>query len=198
MYPTLYHAFFDLFGIEILFLKAIPMFGFWVAMGFISGSYLYTIELQRKESENVIFSTSKKMLIGLPPSPIELLLNGLMGFVLGGKLLYLIQDTSVFNDFPHFILSSKVSLLGGLIGALVFGYWKYWETSKNKLSEPIEQEIEVKPHHHVSNLTMIAVIGGILGAKLFAYVESPGRIIEFLTNYIQMNKFCTHHPIEYK
>ena len=35
MYPTLYHAFLDLFGVELPFLKFLNSFGFFVALAFV-------------------------------------------------------------------------------------------------------------------------------------------------------------------
>ena len=52
MYPTISHLIEDLFGINIPL--PIQTFGFWVAIAFLSASYVIKIELQRKEKEGKI------------------------------------------------------------------------------------------------------------------------------------------------
>jgi hypothetical protein len=48
MYPNLYYAFKDLFGIELNGLKLVNSFGFFVALSFILSAWILTIELRRK------------------------------------------------------------------------------------------------------------------------------------------------------
>ena len=47
MYPTLYHFFYDWFGVKIQFLRAINSFGFFVAIAFIIGAWLFGKEIER-------------------------------------------------------------------------------------------------------------------------------------------------------
>jgi len=54
MYPTLYHAFYDWFGVEWSWAKMLNSFGFFVALAFIAASYTLTSELNRKESLGLI------------------------------------------------------------------------------------------------------------------------------------------------
>ncbi|MEY3676459.1 MAG: hypothetical protein RJB67_949, partial [Bacteroidota bacterium] len=54
MYPNLYYAVQDLFGIEINGLKLINSFGFFVAIAFISAASILTAELKRKEKEGLL------------------------------------------------------------------------------------------------------------------------------------------------
>mgnify|MGYP000096888219 FL=1 len=51
MYPNLYYAVKDLFGIEINGLKLVNSFGFFVAIAFIAAAAVLTSELKRKEKE---------------------------------------------------------------------------------------------------------------------------------------------------
>jgi phosphatidylglycerol:prolipoprotein diacylglycerol transferase len=48
MYPNLYYAFKDLFGVELSGLKLVNSFGFFVALAFITAAFVLTAELKRK------------------------------------------------------------------------------------------------------------------------------------------------------
>ena len=81
MYPNLYYAVKDLFGIEITGLKLINSFGFFVAIAFIAASAVLSAELKRKEKEGLLIHEEEKMIVGAPASIQELLTNFLLGFI---------------------------------------------------------------------------------------------------------------------
>ena len=64
MYPNLYYAVKDLFGIEINGLKLINSFGFFVAIAFISASAVLSAELKRKEKEGLLIHEEEKIIVG--------------------------------------------------------------------------------------------------------------------------------------
>ncbi len=179
MYPTLYHFFFDVFGSAPSFLKAIPMFGFWVGIAFIVGSWLGVKELKRKEAEGLLFSEKKTITVGKPASMGDYISNGVIGFILGFKLIYIFYNSEVTENFPSFIMSGKGSVVGGVIVAIAMVAWKYRESKKNELPEPKEEQIDFHPHEHMSNITMLSVVSGILGAVIFGTLEKPHLISEF-------------------
>lgn len=182
MYPTLYHFFYDWFGVKIQFLRAINSFGFFVAIAFVTGAWLFGKEIARKYKEGLIPSKKVKQIIGKPASIQELVLNGLFGFLIGFKIVYAIFHAEVFQDFPKFLATSKGSWIGAVIMMGVFAYWKYYEKKKEQLNPPKETEIDFLPQQHVGPLLLIAAVFGIIGAKLFAYLENPGDIVEFLSD----------------
>src|SRR5690606_19972630 len=99
MYPNLYFAFKDLFGVEWTFLRFVNSFGFFVAIAFILAAVVLTAELKRKSREGLFQPTEMQMLVGQPATASELILNFLLGFLLGYKILGLfIMDASATED----------------------------------------------------------------------------------------------------
>lgn len=98
MYPNLYFAIKDLFGIELPFLKMIQSFGFFVAMSFLLASYLFSRELLRKEKEGLLKPNKVKTLKGEKATPTELIVNAILGFIVGYKLVYLAFHFSQFLE----------------------------------------------------------------------------------------------------
>jgi prolipoprotein diacylglyceryl transferase len=181
MYPTLYHFFYDWFGIKILFLRAINSFGFFVAIAFLVCAALFARELRRKYKEGLIPAQKVTITVGKPATVFELLLNGLFGFLIGYKVIYALMHTEVFKDFPHFLASSAGNLLGGIVLGAGLAYWKYYEKKKEQLPQPKLVEKDYLPEDHMGTLLLIAAVFGYLGAKLFAYLEDPGDFIAFIS-----------------
>jgi phosphatidylglycerol---prolipoprotein diacylglyceryl transferase len=181
MYPTLYHFFLDTFGIEIPFLKAVNSFGFFVAMAFLVGTWLFTRELKRKEQEGELKAVKKTKLTGLPPSTTGIVLNAVLGFFLGYKLIYAFMHSEVFSAFPKFLFSPEGSFIAGILGAALFGYWKYRDDKKQQKPTPVEITYDFHSWDHVGPLLILAVIWGFLGAKIFAWFESGESLSSFLS-----------------
>lgn len=171
MYPNIYELVLDLFGISVAPLKLMQSYGTMVALGFIFASIMLTLELKRKERDGLIQSTKKTVLEDEPMSLFDKILNVLIGFLAGFKLLPLLLDyDSVSKDLAGFFLSTQGNLVAGLIigGALLA--WIIYKDKQNK--QPKEVEIEVHPDEHVGNMVILAAIGGIGGAKLFHNLEN--------------------------
>src|SRR5258707_5226554 len=96
MYPNLYFALKDLFGISLPFLRFVNSFGFFVALSFIAAAVTLTRELMRKEREGLLQSREELIWVGKPASPSELTLNFVLGFILGFKLIvFFTADTAL-------------------------------------------------------------------------------------------------------
>src|SRR5690606_17121660 len=65
---------------------------------------------------------------------------------------------------------------GGIVLAMVFAGIKFYEKNKNKLPKPVEKTIEIHPYERMGDITVIAAVSGILGAKIFALVEDVGAL----------------------
>ncbi|HSZ86010.1 MAG TPA: prolipoprotein diacylglyceryl transferase family protein [Puia sp.] len=181
MYPNLYFAFKDLFNVDWGFLRFVNSFGFFVALSFIGGAIVLSKELSRKERDGLLVSEEEKIIVGKPPSGAELLINFLIGFLLGYKLIGLfISNSSGDVDPRQYIFSLQGNLWAGLVIGLLVSGLKYWEKNKNKLPEPEERTIRIWPHDRVGDLTIFAAVFGFLGAKIFDILESPSDFINSL------------------
>jgi prolipoprotein diacylglyceryl transferase len=173
MYPNLYYFFQDLFGIKIGFLQIFQSFGVLVAISFLFAAYFFSKELQRKENSGLISAGEKKYLKGEAPKISEIILSSLFGFILFYKLAYIAFNFSAFSgDTQGFILSLQGNLLGGIAGAALLGWMRYSEMKKAQLEKPEWVTVKLHPFEHVPNMTLIAAVAGILGAKIFHNLEN--------------------------
>ena len=171
MFPTVSHILEYLFGINL----PLPFktFGLFVALAFVAGYWAFSQELKRKETLGILHSSKKKVTLGLPASTSDLILNGLFGFIIGYKLLYLITNYQLAADnIEVVLLSLKGNVIGGLALGALFAYWDYKEKNKVKLPKPKEVEVTVHPYQIMSNLVVWAAVCGFLGAKVFDGLEN--------------------------
>ena len=178
MYPNLYYAVKDLFGIEITGLKLINSFGFFVAIAFIAASAVLSAELKRKEKEGLLIHEEEKMIIGAPASMQELLFNFLLGFIFGYKIIGAFVVPSALNDPQSFILSTNGSAPVGILVGLFFLALKWYEKNKVKLPKPEEKTFKIWPHDRVGDIVLYAAIFGFLGAKIFHNLENWGEFVK--------------------
>jgi phosphatidylglycerol:prolipoprotein diacylglycerol transferase len=171
MYPTFSDLLYDLIGIQIPL--PIQMFGLMVAISFLVGNYIIGLELKRKYSEGLLSTHTTTVIEGLPATKMELLSNAIFGYIIGFKLFFLIGNYAQFTANPQAaLLSFEGSFWGGILSAIVMAYWAYYEKNNKKLAQPITKTIEVMPYQVMGNLTILAAVFGILGAKLFHNLEN--------------------------
>jgi phosphatidylglycerol---prolipoprotein diacylglyceryl transferase len=173
MYPNLYYAFSDIFGKAPSFLRFINSFGFFVALAFIGAALTLTRELMRKERDGELQSREEVVLIGKPASAGDLILNFVLGFILGFKLIGLfLTNSELFTNVQDYVLSRQGSWPAGLGLGLLFAGLKWYEKNKQKLPQPQEKTIRIWPHDRVGDLTIFAFIFGFAGAKIFNSFET--------------------------
>jgi phosphatidylglycerol---prolipoprotein diacylglyceryl transferase len=145
MYPNLYYAFKDIFGVELNGLKLVNSFGFFVALSFILSAWILTLELKRKQNQGLFTYMEEKIMVGAPASISELIINFLLGFVFGFKIIGAFVIDSALNDPQSFIMSTNGSWPLGILVGLVFSGLKWWEKNKQKLDKPEERSIRIWP-----------------------------------------------------
>jgi phosphatidylglycerol:prolipoprotein diacylglycerol transferase len=179
MYPNLYYAVKDWFGVEVGAFKIFYTFGIFVAIAFIVAAIILTKELKRKEKEGLLLPREEVITVGKPASLFELLVSALIGFIFGYKLVgAFIATRSQGADLQEYIFSANGSWTGGLlIGGLML-FFKYREKNKQKLSKPEQRVIRIWPHDRVGDIVIFALVFGILGAKLFDNFENWDRFIK--------------------
>jgi phosphatidylglycerol---prolipoprotein diacylglyceryl transferase len=187
MYPTIYHALYDIFGLDWPWAKLLNSFGFFVALAFVAASYTLSLELKRKAKLAYFTPVPKTIITGGKPEWPDILTNAAIGFIIGWKFVYLFANSDELfqaGSTPqrHIFSADGYWLLGMLIGA-GFGAWRWWEYRKRQLPEPVTREFLVYPHHLTGTITFMAAIFGILGAKLFHLLENPREFMDFF-----------HHP----
>ena len=176
MYPTISHLLFDLFGVKIPL--PIQTFGFWVAIAFLVAAWLVSKELRRKEKEGFLNPTVVKVMVGKSLSITEIFSSIITGFLIGYKGIEAILHYADLVANPQdFILSSRGNMIGGLLIAVISIYLKWKENKKTSLDTPKEIEKTIHPYQLVGNMTMIAAVSGIIGAKVFHNLENMGDFL---------------------
>jgi len=185
MYPNLFYVFKDLFGIEIDGLRFVNSFGFFVAIAFIIAAVILSKELQRKSGQGFFQPSEMQIMVGEPAKLIDLLSNFLLGFLLGYKILALfLLSKSATTDPQAFIFSLNGSWPAGIGLGLLFAGLKWWEKKKNLLPKPEKRTVRIWPHDRVGEITILALIFGLLGAKLFDIFENWSGFVKNPSSYI--------------
>lgn len=173
MYPNLYYAFRDIFGVEWNWLRIFNSFGFFVAIAFIAAAVILTKELRRKERDGLLGYTEETIMVGRPASIGELLVNFILGFLLGYKIIGLFTaEPEAIKDPQSFIFSSQGNLPAGLLLGLLLAGLKWYERNKQKLAKPEQRKIRIWPHDRVGDMVIFAAVFGFLGAKIFHNLEN--------------------------
>jgi len=170
MYPNLYYAFKDLFGVELTGLRFVNSFGFFVAFAFLAAAWILSAELRRKGKQGLLHFQEEKITIGKSAGAGELILNFVIGFLLGYKIIGAFLSNA--ENPQSFIFSSQGSVPAGLFLGLLFAGLKWWEKNKQKLPSPEERTLRIWPHDRVGDIIILGAVFGFLGAKIFHNLEN--------------------------
>lgn len=178
MYPSLSDFFREVLGLNILL--PIQTYGFFVALSFLLGVWVLIKEFKRKEAEGIFGITTKEVTVGKPAQIHELLMSGIVGFVIGYFLVGAAMNYTDFAKNPQeFLTSLNGSALGGIIFGIISAFMTWRDKNKNKLDTPKKVTKEIHPYQLAGNILVIAGIFGLLGAKIFHNLE---YLDEFLAN----------------
>ncbi len=176
MYPTLSHLIEELTGVFIPL--PVQTFGFMLAISFVLAAWTLSSELKRKENEGLLKAITRNVLKARPATFSQYIISALIGFLIGWKLIYIVFNYAQFvEDSQGVLLSSAGHIPAGLLGAALAVYLRYRESEKNKRIRPAWQQVTIHPFQLTGNLTLVAAIAGILGAKLFHNLENIEELI---------------------
>lgn len=185
MYPNLYYVFQDLFGVKIGLLRFINSFGFFVAIAFLVSAALLAQELKRKSKLGLFQPTDMKITVGKPATAGDLILNFILGFLLGYKIIALFfLGSEAIQDPQAYIFSTIGSLPTGIVVGLLFVGIKWMEKRKQQLQKPEERTIRIWPQDRVGEITIIALVVGLIGAKMFDIFENWSDFLKRPSEYI--------------
>jgi phosphatidylglycerol:prolipoprotein diacylglycerol transferase len=177
VYPTISDLLKDLFGINIPL--PIQSFGFFVAISFLLAAYTLSLEFKRKENQGLIHPVVKKTLQGEPAKISELFFSAVLGFIIGFKLVYFIFNYRMLVENPQqALLSGEGNFLGGLVFGAASAFLKYREKEKTKKEKPEWVDEKIHPYQLVGNITMIAAVAGLIGAKIFHNLENMNDFVK--------------------
>lgn len=180
MYPDLSYFLNDIFGTPVdNSFSVVQTFGLFLTLAVTVSGFVLYLEFKRYEKNGIFKGVEEKETIGEGPKIVDILSNGILGFVIGFKFLYLFNHYNEFvSDAAGVVLSTKGSLIGGIVGLLIFGGWKWVVLAKEKLDVPQVVIKTVMPHERVPDITIIAAISGILGSRLFSIFENFGDFLD--------------------
>lgn len=171
MYPNLYYVFKDWFGVDWKFLSLFNSFGLMVAFSFFAAAYTLHLELKRKEKAGLMLPREESIMVGRQAGTLELLTQALVGFIFGYKIFGAFFNRLPEMNMQEYVFSREGNIWGGLLVGLLMAWVKWKEKQKNKLAKPEKRTIRIWPHDRVGDLVILAMIFGILGAKLFDNLE---------------------------
>ncbi|RAJ02231.1 prolipoprotein diacylglyceryltransferase [Chitinophaga skermanii] len=178
MYPNLYYAFQDLFGVNIPFLKVFQTFGFFVAVAFLAAAYVLTKELQRRERLGLMKPVRETVVVGKQITTMDIVLSAVIWFAVGYKV------SGIFGlgedaDYRAYILSLQGNIIGGLIIGGIAGFMRYRKAKKtNGNVQKVKTEKDIWPHQRVPDFTVLAAVAGLVGAKIFHNLENFGEFLQ--------------------
>ncbi|MBK7871147.1 MAG: prolipoprotein diacylglyceryl transferase [Saprospiraceae bacterium] len=173
MYPDLSYFLHAIFGTPPdNWASIFKTFGLFLVLAILGSAYLLYIELKRKAQEGLFKPEKVKVEENKPATMWDLISNAVFGFILGFKLIYIVQHFAEFQmDAADVVLSLKGSWLGGILGAAFFAGFRYWESQRHKKKALKIYTKDVYPHHLIGDITIIAAVAGVIGAKIFDVLE---------------------------
>lgn len=180
MYPDLSYLFHDLFNTPYdNWTSIFKTFGLLLALTFVVAAGVVYLELKRKEEEGILKPVKKIRKAQTSIDITSLLVNVLIGFIIGFKLIYIIQEFDAFMvNGAGVVFSGKGSVGGGIIFGLLYGVYYYWNWNRKKDTFKKSVETLVHPYEKTGDIIVVAAISGIVGARLFSILENLDSFLQ--------------------
>ena len=157
-------------------------YGFFVAMAFLFAALVLRQELKRREELKLLIGHPREIVVGTGPNWIQLLINGAISFFFGYKIIGAFTNMDQASiDQMAYLQSSEGSLMGGILAMALSIFPAYRKAKKEELPKPERRWVDYMPHEQIGEMVVIAAIFGILGAKIFDFLQ-PDRIQDFFQN----------------
>lgn len=142
-----------------------------LAISFMLAHRTLLLELRRKEAQGLIKPLEQQVRAEVRGFQ-TYLISFITGFILGYKFVYAFTNYSAFvENTQDILLSTDGSWPGGILLGALFTYMRHRELLRIEKNPP-PPSILIHPWQLTGNLTMIAAISGIIGAKLFHNLEN--------------------------
>lgn len=173
MYPDLSYFLHDIFGTAPdNWTSIFKTFGLLLVLAILASALFLYWEMKRKEAQGIFKPEELKVVTGKPASTSEIISNAIFGFILGFKLLYIFNNFAEFQkDAADVVLSAKGNWIGGILAAILFGAYQFWDKNRKKLAKPKVEKVKIYPSDRIGDITVIAAVSGIIGAKVFDILE---------------------------
>lgn len=173
MYPDLSYIFNDLFGTPIDgALSLVKTFGLLLVTAILTAAFFLNKELKRKAKEGLLSSMPVEVIEGAGAKWTEILSNAVWGFVLGFKIPYVYENYAAMLRNPaDVLLTGEGHWLYGILAAIAFGGYTFWQGQRSKKEVPEVVVKNIYPHDLIGEITILAAITGVAGAKIFALLE---------------------------
>lgn len=163
----------------------VQTYGFFLALGFLTGGIVLRAELKRKEREGLLLKQVKKTQPGRTTVWFQITPGIILSSIIAWKFFGIIFQYREFALNPQqYILSAKGSVAAMLVVAAVsLAYHLFtWFAAKKDRNQLTEETIH--PYQHTWNLMIVAIVSAIIGSKLFdiidnfnAFLNNPVRSI---------------------
>jgi len=171
-YPTISHFIESLTGVFIPL--PIQTFGLFIVLAFLSGRYFIKQGFLRLESLDLLKAVEVPNTTHSINTLLDYLFNGLISFLLGYKVIYIIKNYHLFAESPQVILlSSDGNILTGLLFLILNITYLYYFNQQNMELK----NAQILPSDLSWNFLFVAAVSGIIGAKLFTVLEDVDYLL---------------------
>jgi len=180
MYPDLSYFLHDAFGTQPdNWTSIFKTYGLFLVLAILTASQILYWELRRKATEKIFQPVAVEKTEGKKPEWTDYAYSAFFGFLLGYKGVYAAQHfDELQRSADEVLLSIAGDWWGGILGALIFAGLKGWEAYRMRNTLPEVHNVEIYPHDRIGQITLIAAISGVVGAKLFYIFEDFSSFLE--------------------